>query len=126
LPLEVRRLKDQAKAEVIKSISEGLMMTKDEIAKVMNDPEATMVQMLVGAVILKAIKEGDMYRFGTLINYVLGKPKPLGSSWHDDLPSEGGKDPSEIAKQALKAIPSSALIEVLRKQNGSTGSEPSG
>lgn len=111
LPLEVRQLKDCAKAEVIAAISKGLMMTKDDMAKMMNDPNATMAQMAAGAVILAAIKHGDIHRFGTLINYVLGKPKPLGSSWHDDLPSENG--PS--ASPSLQAVPSSALIEIMRR-----------
>lgn len=125
LPLDVRRMKDLAKAEVIKAISEALMMTKDDMRDVMNNnPDASMAQLMVGAVILQCIKEGDVQRFSTLINYVLGRPKPLGSSWHDSLDEDSEAEAD--AKRALSLVPSSALLEIMRRANDSTsdGSAP--
>jgi hypothetical protein len=133
--LEVRRLKDHAKGEVIKAISQGLVMTMEDLQSIIvraqpnkpdYDPNLPVLDVLVASVIGNCIKHGDMARFSLLINYVMGKPKPLGSSWHDDLPSEDGKDPTAAAQTALKAIPSSVLIEALRKQNAGTGPEPAG
>lgn len=122
MPAEIRQLKGEAKAEVLRAISEGLLMDKEQIARVMNDPKSNMAQMLVGSVILAAIKHGDVHRFGTLINYVMGKPKPLGSSWHDDPPSDDGPSP----QTALKQIPSAMLIEMIRRTNAPTGSDTGG
>lgn len=113
LPLDVRRLKDQAKAEAIKAIAECLLMDRTQIANMMADPQSTMVQLITGSVISQALKQGDMNRFALLLNYVMGKPKPLTSSWHDDVPeSEREAD----NREAIKRVPTELLLQAMKAQ----------
>lgn len=88
----------------------------------LHDPKLPVVDVLVASVLGNCIKDGDMARFSMLINYVMGKPKPLGSSWHDDPPEDNGPNPTS----ALKMIPSAALTEIIRRQNAPTGSDTGG
>lgn len=137
MPAEIRQLKGEAKAEVLRAISEGLLMDMGSLQSLVQkaqpriggqvnphyDSTVPVVDVLVASVLGNCIKDGDMARFSLLINYVMGKPKPLGSSWHDDPPDEDGKP---TAQTALKQIPSAMLIEMIRRTNAPTGFDTGG
>lgn len=90
-------------------------MKRDEIGIMMANPESTMVQLLTGSVIAKALKEGDMNRMVMLLNYVMGRPKPIGPG---DLPDETGTG----ATNMLSGIPSSVLLDAMKRQTNGDGS----
>jgi hypothetical protein len=50
-----------------------LSMTKDEIMATGKDPNATCLELCIGSIIARVIKDGDMYRLAFLLDRALGK-----------------------------------------------------
>lgn len=109
LPDSLARLKDHSKLLVIQAIAETMLMTRDQLKERTANPNATMAELLVGAIMVKAIEHGDPVRAQCLFNYVVGKPEPY-------QPIEPVSDAEKIAEN-LNMIPSNVLIQVLQTYN---------
>lgn len=116
-PKEILELQDTTKLEVIKAINEALILTPDELKRKLADPKATMAQHLVGSILSKAIKEGCFARAQFLVNYVLGRPKPF------EMPEGDDNNDKPTAKEVLKGVPSSILLEMVKSAQSSTAVE---
>lgn len=91
-------------------------MTREELKVRTTNPLATMAELLIGSIMIKAIETGDPVRSQVLLNYVVGRPEPYTPPEHENE--------EDRARDILNSIPSSALVEVLRAQaNAPTVSE---
>jgi hypothetical protein len=50
-----------------------LSMTKDEVLAMGKDPSATCLELCIGAIIARVIRDGDMHRLGFLLDRAFGK-----------------------------------------------------
>lgn len=108
LPADVLKLQSEARTEVTRVINQALVMTPKELKALIERPEATMAQHLVGSVLSKAIKEGCYARAQFLLNYVLGRPRTF------DVSDQS--DEAIAVQQVLRGIPSSVLLKMV--ENG--------
>jgi hypothetical protein len=105
LPPEVKRARKMTSAEVIRIATEFFYMDREQIKIRLSDPKTTTLELMVGGIILKSIKDQDHMKAEFLLNRTIGKvtekiqhslPEPtiikrsngeeiaLGSKWTDD------------------------------------------
>jgi len=78
------------------------MMTSVEMQAALKNPEATMIEIMVGSVVAKAAKEGDQSRFNFLLDRMVGKVKDVVEHQGADLDDE------------LDRVPRSKIIELMK------------
>jgi hypothetical protein len=115
MPYEIRELQSVCKLEVIDAINSTLLMTREEIKKIISNPHSTMAQLVVASLVQKAIQEGCYMRAQFLMNYVIGRPKTF------DM--EQGSDETPTAQKVLKGVPSSILLEMVKSGRESVSAE---
>ena len=118
LPSHVARLREHSKVEVIKAISETFLLTRSELKERTARPEATMAELVVGSIMIKAIETGDPVRTQVLLNYVLGRPEPFSP------PPENDDSDKPSVREVLKGVPSSILLEMVKNAAGSVSVQP--
>jgi len=74
---ELSKMRGAAKHHALETIINTMMMTQDQLAEILIDPETSNTQRLVAALLDKAIDEGCFMRAQFLFNYILGKPIPM-------------------------------------------------
>lgn len=109
LPDHVARLKDHSKLHVIEAMAKTMLMTREQLKAHTARPDATMAELLVGSLMIKAIETADPIRTQCLLNYVVGRPTPY-------EPADAQTIEAEAAQAVLRSVPSSAIIEALRAQ----------
>lgn len=104
---ELDKIRGISRSETLLAISRTMLYTRDQMKSIAVDPKATMVELLVGSVMKKAIDFGCPQRAAFLISYILGKPETTSPE----------REVSEVelqAKAALDALPTSMLIEMVK------------
>lgn len=101
---EVRKL-NQFELEFI--LNESLLMTPEQLKRVKDDPESTMLQLLVVSIITHGTNKGDQLRMGFLLDRLLGKMK---ENLHLEVRPHEGMTDEALAKrieelERRKALP---------------------
>lgn len=107
---DVRRMKEHSKSETIRVISECLLMSKADLAAMLKDPASSMIQMMVGSVMVKAVEHSDAYRLTQLLDYVVGRPRPM----IEDAPTNPSEDADNAKSALVRQIPTSTLLELVK------------
>lgn len=72
---ELKKIPRLSKESVEKLMTKFANMDRIEIQELMKDPKATMMELMVGSVILKAYKDGDQSRINWILDRTIGKVK---------------------------------------------------
>lgn len=75
LPPDLKGIKKITTDELQRQIAKFAGMTKQEISDHLRDPEATMLDIMIGTVMVKAAKDGDHSRFNFLLDRTIGRVK---------------------------------------------------
>jgi hypothetical protein len=59
---------------VTEAVAKMLTMTRDELLEATKRSEATIAEVMVGSIIVKAIEESDHAKMNTLLSYIAAKP----------------------------------------------------
>jgi hypothetical protein len=73
LPSDVKEARQFSKSEVDHSLSKFVVMTRDDLAKVKNDPESTLLDLALHSIFTHAINKGDHQRLEFILNRTIGK-----------------------------------------------------
>ena len=79
LPFDVQELKAQSRVEMLRAMSQVLLMSKEELFRYQDPtrlPNESGAKILAARVLLGAISNGCPIRTQVFLNYILGKPKP--------------------------------------------------
>jgi hypothetical protein len=104
-----------------------LSMTKAEVIATGNNPNATCLELCIGAIIARVIKDGDMHRLGFLLDRALGK---VTESVKIDLPpavqyiTEINSD-GNLIQTVLKEEPTVLDVKPIKKIEGLTDEKES-
>lgn len=74
-PEALKKLKLYTNQEIQMKICEFLDMTKAEIKAKIEDPATTMLEVMIGTIMVKGAQNGDQNRLESMINRVAGKVK---------------------------------------------------
>jgi hypothetical protein len=74
---ELKKIPGITKEEVDKILAKFSRMSRDEIKAFMEDRTATMMELMVGSVVLKAYQHGDQNRLGFIFDRTIGKVKEV-------------------------------------------------
>jgi len=75
VPVELKRARRLTQIEFEKSVNKFLFGDKKHLNKVLNDPASTTFDLLIGQMIVMAIKQGDYQRLNFLMDRIIGKAK---------------------------------------------------
>jgi hypothetical protein len=83
LPKELASIRSLTSDEIKKIVSKFADMTKEEIGAVLSDPRTPMIQLAIGGIMVKAVKDSDPNKLNFLLDRAIGKPEaapqePLG------------------------------------------------
>lgn len=80
-------------------------LSEEQLATVLKDPKATVIEKMVGSVIMKAIQAGDYTRLSFLLDRTVGKVKDVSEvHQHNSYDSEFDKQPKENVLQLLREM----------------------
>lgn len=74
-PEDLKEIKKFTKQEIDRCLNDCLQLTADELRKIKEDPQSTMLQLFVISVIANGIKKGDHQRLSFLLDRLIGKSK---------------------------------------------------
>jgi len=94
-----------SKENVRRLVLKYLQMTPAEMGEKLHDPNTTMLEHMMMAVIQKAMKEGDEKRINFLLDRSIGKVATV-----DDTPELEARK-----REILEAIPSHKIVKLLRE-----------
>lgn len=115
LPKDLLKLRQIARSEVVRVISKCMVMTRDQLKTMSLSKDATIAEILIASIITHAIKNGCPIRTQFLLQYVVGKPKPV------EFEDEG----ETVEPDAVDMLPSEIIIDVLRKHAAAVpGNDP--
>lgn len=72
-PADVKAAKNLTKTELDRLINKYLNLDKVQMAAEMSKPTATMLELVIGGIVMKAAKDHDHIRFDFVLNRLLGK-----------------------------------------------------
>ncbi len=72
---DMRAAKKLTKAAFITAVNKFLGMSRDQITAALQDPNASMLDLMLGGIIAKAVKDGDTVRAGFIIDRLIPRPK---------------------------------------------------
>ena len=75
LPKDVLDAKKMTAVEFARLATSFLHLTKDQLKMRLENPIATMIELLVGGIVARATKEQDYMRAEFLLNRIIGKTK---------------------------------------------------
>ena len=81
-------------AEINDTIQVMLSMSAEDVKKVMDNPEATILEKTIAAAMQKSLKNGSLYSIETLLTRAFGKPKEsvdvrsVNVIWHEERSDE--------------------------------------
>ena len=67
-------LKFLCRNSITKAITTMMSMTRDELLKKTQSSTATITEIMVGSIIVKAIEDSDQSRMSLLLSYIAPKP----------------------------------------------------
>lgn len=73
LPADIKQGRRLNQVEFERSVNQFLFQTKDSLHELLDDPTATVFELLIGTMMLKAIREGDHVRLSFLLDRLIGK-----------------------------------------------------
>lgn len=83
LPPEVKEARKLTRNELEKAMSDMILMTPEQLQKVMKDPESIMLHHIIASIIKHGISKGDHARVNWLTEQLFGKLK-------DNINVDGG------------------------------------
>lgn len=75
LPPEIKQIQKMSPTFVRAMINKLSRMTKDELATHLKDPKTPVLEVTLGSIYAKAIKDGDYMRLNFLLDRTIGKVK---------------------------------------------------
>lgn len=75
LPEDIRKASQLTNEEFIRIANRFFSMTRGEIQETLQDPKATLLELIVGGIAAKAAKDHDHYRAEFLLQRTIGKVK---------------------------------------------------
>lgn len=120
-PPEVREVRKLNKHDVELSLTSHLRMTRDQIADVIEDPNAKMLDVLVASIIAKAVQTGDQQRLDFIFNRTIGKVSDQIEISDNRMSIMLAYNPKEriLAHGQTKEISSGATIDIGHSGEGS-------
>jgi hypothetical protein len=73
LPQDIKELRQLNRMELERVLNECLNLTPAQLKKIKDDPESTMLQLMVVSIITHGTNKGDQSRLGFLLDQLLGK-----------------------------------------------------
>lgn len=115
LPDSIFRLKNMSKHELIENMANCVMMTQAQLQEILVNPNASVGQAIMAAVMGKAITDGCPVRAQFVLNYLVGKPINY------------EPDPSEMPTKVNETIVFQTRIDkgVIRHEQALTGDNAS-
>ncbi len=104
IPDDIRKAANVTTEQFVKTASEFLLMDRTELTKVLQNPEASMIELLIGGILAKAVKDHDSTRAEWIIARTIGKAKDFSEvtirNWTEDLKTIPIKTLKQIAREA--------------------------
>ncbi len=88
LPQEIRQATQYTKAMILEAMNKLLSVDKSELQAIMEEPTTPTLELIVGSIIVNAIKHGDPSRLNFLLDRIIGRVK--------DIDGEPKEDKSKI------------------------------
>ena len=73
LPNDIREAKTMDKIQFARILHKFVHMRKDQLSDSLRNPNATMLELMVGHIVAKAAKDGDTVRATFLLDRMIGK-----------------------------------------------------
>jgi hypothetical protein len=73
---EVRTLAYHTRENIIKVLVSFLELSREQLAEKMQAAETTMLELLVGSIITRGIKDGDPHRMNAILDRIIGRASP--------------------------------------------------
>lgn len=101
----ISKLHGYSQEDVRDTIEQFLAMTEDELALVINDPKASVMERSLARSFHVAMNAGDTYRIEHLLTRAHGSPKQvIETSKGKKRPVDLSKLPADLLKQVLEAL----------------------
>ena len=68
-------LKFHCRNAIATAITKMMSMTRQDLLQATQNPEATITEVMVGSMIVKAIEDSDQSRMSMLLSYIAPKPQ---------------------------------------------------
>ena len=68
-------LKFHCRNAITTAITKMMSMTRQELLQATQNPDATITEVMVGSMIVKAIEDSDQSRMSMLLSYIAPKPQ---------------------------------------------------
>lgn len=75
IPKEVRKAKGKNRIELEKTLNEFLTLDRDGLELRLKNPKATILELALGAIVTRAIDDGDQVRLNFMLDRLIGKVK---------------------------------------------------
>lgn len=104
----LKELKNLNRSEVELLIAHLMRGNRDAIARLANDPNASMMQVMIASIIMKGVTTGDPGILNFILDRTIGKVK--------EIEPENEEEKSELYrhKVALGMIPHDKIIELIK------------
>ena len=103
LPEDIRKASQLTNEEFIRIANRFFSMTRGEIQETLQDPKATLLELIVGGIAAKAAKDHDHYRADFLLNRTIGKVKEM-VEITNDLSKLSDAELLEGTKRAIRIL----------------------
>jgi hypothetical protein len=90
---EVLRMQRLTKEELATCASWLVKGNKDDLARIVNDPNSSIISVMIASLAIRAISKGDFLTFNAILDRVVGKPK--------EMVELSGKDGGPIVTQRV-------------------------
>lgn len=104
-------------------LNQTLHMSKDELKKVLEDPNATMISKALASIVAKTTTLGDIHRLEALLNRAIG---PVKQEIAVENEYTFSNTPKELIEIALRMSEKARTIDVTRSIAASAGASSEG
>lgn len=104
LPPELKAIKSLSQIECCKLVSKYARMSKLEVEECLLNPSIPAIELAIASIFIQAIKKGDFFRLGFLLDRAIGKVP-------EQMPSED--DDEQL--NALRSLPMRELLTLVQK-----------
>jgi hypothetical protein len=103
LPEDVRKAMAQDSAEFHRILSKVVRMDRTELTNLTKSADASVMELMVASLAVKAVKEGDQNRLRFLAERIAGKV-PDKIEWEGDAPASGQQISHALIFQSIQSI----------------------
>ena len=72
-PPDIKVATEYSRNEIERTLNNFLTLTKTDLKQRLEHPEASILQLAIGSVLMKTVKEGDHQRLGFIFDRIIGK-----------------------------------------------------